>query len=98
MLLTCIKCGTPTSPQLDLGDADTFYCPDCEEQFTLAEVEQMIGDWQKVINWVKLCPARQPDASQPTGDPITDRIIRSVRGEGPLTLNAPGTGRAFPTP
>jgi hypothetical protein len=84
MELTCIKCGEQACIQLDLSDGDTFRCPECEQDFTLAEVEQAIGNWQKVIAWVKLCPARRPQPDPrdvPAPDPIAERIMNTLRGE-----------------
>jgi hypothetical protein len=69
---------------LDLLDGDTFRCPECNDDFTLAEVEQAIGNWQKVIAWVKLCPAHQPQPlpqDVPPADPIAERIVNTLRGE-----------------
>jgi hypothetical protein len=92
MLLTCIKCGVETELQLCLQmrpeagvcENDGMYCPECEDDFKLTEVEKMLNDWQRLLDWVKLCPARQPQTDPrdvPAPDPIADRIIRSVRGD-----------------
>lgn len=78
-LLTCIKCGTPTTPHLDLGDGDTFYCPDCEEHFTVAEVETVVGNWQRMLAWVKRCPSR-PENCEIGGAESRSKPIPSTAG------------------
>ena len=44
---------------LDLADGDTLHCNDCDEEFTVADVEALVESWSKLLPWLKQHPARQ---------------------------------------
>jgi hypothetical protein len=56
MTLHCIKCGDEAALTLNLADGDSITCPDCEGEFTVEDVETMIGEWQQAIAWIKTMP------------------------------------------
>ena len=57
--LCCIKCGEEVCLSLDLNDLDTVRCPECDGEFTLDEVRTFLGQWQRLLAWVDLAPARE---------------------------------------
>ncbi len=54
--LPCIKCGEETTIRLDLDDCDRMTCGECSAEFTLAEVQDVIGRWQPVLQWLGTAP------------------------------------------
>jgi hypothetical protein len=58
LLLPCPLCGEQqASVSLYLDDMDTCYCRDCENEFSLDTVRELIARWQRVLSWVDACPA-----------------------------------------
>jgi hypothetical protein len=57
--LTCLACGQEASISLDLDTLDTFRCPECENDFSRETVEEVIGQWRKVLDWIDLAPAKE---------------------------------------
>jgi hypothetical protein len=44
---------------LDLADGDTLSCPECDETFTVADVEALVASWSKLLPFLCSHPARQ---------------------------------------
>lgn len=64
MKLGCIKCGKAAdqaSIRVDLDNAD-IHCSDCDETFTIEEVEEFVTGWVAVLPWLKQHPARRQPA------------------------------------
>lgn len=59
MDVVCIRCGDATNVTVDLDDGDTLRCQECEESFTVGEVEAVVECWAKLLPWLRLHPARQ---------------------------------------
>ena len=59
--LPCLKCGaTEGQLTLDVRDGDTLRCDQCNDEFTLADVEQTLAAWTAALPWLKSHPARTP--------------------------------------
>lgn len=58
--LICPRCMTASAIRLDLADGDTLHCPECEEEFTVADVESLVNCWSRLLPWLKSHPARVP--------------------------------------
>lgn len=63
MELTCIKCGAEAAIRVDLTDGDTCHCPECDDEFTVSEVETLVEQWSAVLPWLKSHPARTAEAA-----------------------------------
>ena len=59
MDVICPRCLNAESVTLDLDDGDRLHCPGCDEEFTVADVEALVGCWSKLLPWIKQHPARQ---------------------------------------
>lgn len=57
--LKCPECGADAIMRLDLDHLCRCTCDNCAESFTLDDVRAMIAQWQKVLAWVDLCPAKE---------------------------------------
>lgn len=57
----CPKCFEETSIKVNIEDGDTLECPNCEEEFSLSNVIDMIESWKGLLPWLKSHPARQPE-------------------------------------
>lgn len=62
MNVTCPKCLSEASVRLDVSDGDTLTCADCNEEYTVADVEAVIESWSRLLPWIKSHPARQQPA------------------------------------
>lgn len=60
--LICPKCLSESAVRLDIADGDTLSCPECDGEFTVADVEQLVVCWSKLLPWLKSHPARQLEA------------------------------------
>jgi hypothetical protein len=57
----CILCGSNAgSVRVDLDDGRTMTCTECEDEFTVDDVLEVIGTWQVLLSWLETHPARQP--------------------------------------
>lgn len=63
--LMCPKCAVLGGIiRLDLDDAETFSCDDCDETFTADDVRDLVDaarGWERMLAWVEKCPARAAD-------------------------------------
>lgn len=62
MDLPCIKCGVANNVTLNLTDGDTVYCSDCNTEYSVGDVREVIAAWGPILKWVESHPARQPEA------------------------------------
>lgn len=60
MNVMCPKCLSETCVKLDVTDGDTLSCPDCEEEYTVADVEALVESWGRLLPWIRSHPARLP--------------------------------------
>lgn len=51
----CLKCGE-NAVGVNLADAE-FFCGECSESFGMAEVEDMVNGWLRVLPWLRMHPA-----------------------------------------
>ncbi len=58
--LTCLKCGQEAVIRIDLDDLSTFTCCECDEEFTRANVERVLGQWAQVLTWIDTAPSATP--------------------------------------
>lgn len=60
VLLPCPCCGEASAAlTVNLGhldDAECFQCLECSAEFGLADVEDLIAKWTKILAWVKAVP------------------------------------------
>lgn len=57
--LVCPHCAeqeASVSVLLNQLDCQQFRCEECNTEFSIEDMEAMIGRWQKVIQWVKSVP------------------------------------------
>jgi peptide subunit release factor 1 (eRF1) len=59
MKTICPKCLVESCIKVDIEDGETINCPECEEEYTLTEVIEMIESWKELLPWLKSHPARQ---------------------------------------
>ena len=52
--LRCLICGHEDCVSLDLDDLKTFRCRECEDEFSIDTVEEVVKSWQKVAAWVEM--------------------------------------------
>lgn len=56
--LPCPKCGEDGACiTLDLSDLETCHCPECDGDFGLGDVRDLISKWSAVLKWVDAAPA-----------------------------------------
>jgi len=61
METTCPRCLTQgATVTLELADGDTLHCNDCDEEFTVGDVEALVESWGKLLPWLRQHPARLP--------------------------------------
>jgi hypothetical protein len=56
--LPCPRCGEEASIRIDLDDLDTFTCQECDNDFTLDTVRNLIDRWQRVLAWIDRAPGQ----------------------------------------
>lgn len=81
MEVSCIKCGTTSSVVVDVEDGG-LSCSQCNESFTVEDVEAVLAGWTAVLPWVKAHPARLAAAAEargPADDPAISRLTKAVR-------------------
>lgn len=85
MTVTCPKCLCEARVALDVTDGDTLRCPECEEEYAVADVEAVVASWARLLPWIRSHPARAdrpegvPPRYAPRPDPAVARIADAVR-------------------
>ena len=57
--LPCLKCGEQAALTLRLDaldEDDAIHCPECEADYSLADVRWTLGAWQALLNWCDAAP------------------------------------------
>lgn len=57
--LPCIKCGEIGCLTLNLNgldDSAAFTCAECNGEFGIEEVQQVLGAWSKALAWIETAP------------------------------------------
>jgi len=60
--LRCPKCNEEAQITIDLDDLHTLTCRECEDEFNLADVRDLVAQaarWQKVLDFIALAPAAE---------------------------------------
>ncbi len=60
MNLICPRCMSEAVVRLDLDDGDTLTCHECDESYTVAEVDALVAGWTRLLPWLLTHPARTP--------------------------------------
>ena len=58
MNLICPRCLNHAVIRLEVGDGDTLTCAECEEEFSLTDVVNMVESWKPLLPWLCAHPAR----------------------------------------
>jgi hypothetical protein len=56
MTLHCILCGADAAIKLDLADGETLTCPECGDDFAIADVQERVDQWSKALKWIATMP------------------------------------------
>ncbi len=57
ILLPCPLCGEKDATlHLSLGDGDTVKCGECDNEFSLDVVREIIQRWPAVLKWIDAMP------------------------------------------
>jgi hypothetical protein len=60
ILLPCPCCGEAgASIQLSLSDGDSMRCLDCDGEFTLASIREILARWPVVVKWIESMPSSE---------------------------------------
>lgn len=64
-MVRCIKCGKPSDEALIGVDVNTaeIHCGECDETYTVDDVREQIEEWGRLVRWIELHPANDPDAA-----------------------------------
>ncbi len=58
--LPCLKCGEQDALtiRLDaLDEDDAIHCPECDQDYSLADARAAVAAWQQLLAWCDLAPA-----------------------------------------
>lgn len=58
MAVPCLKCGE-TGVVLVSVDDGSLVCSQCDEEYTVQDVEQHLAQWGRVLPWLRAHPALQ---------------------------------------
>ena len=58
MNVICPRCLCSSAITLDVTDGDSLHCPECDEDYTLTDVVELVESWGKVLPWLMAHPAR----------------------------------------
>lgn len=57
ILLPCPRCGEEDATVLlNLAEPDSCHCSECDEDFSLSDIENLVARWRKVIDWIDTMP------------------------------------------
>jgi hypothetical protein len=60
LLLPCPLCGEQgASISLYLDDMDTCHCRDCDNEFSLDTVRDLLAKWSRVLAWADSAPTAE---------------------------------------
>lgn len=54
--LKCLSCNEADCIMLHLDDCTTFQCRECEDTFTVEDVQAHLAAWRSVLDWVDAVP------------------------------------------
>lgn len=54
--LRCPLCGHDGIQSLDLDDLATFRCQECGDEYTAADVRELLSAWGRVLDWIETAP------------------------------------------
>ena len=56
--LPCPKCGEESATiDLNLADADTLHCQECDTTFSVMDVKSLIARWTPILAWIDAMPS-----------------------------------------
>jgi uncharacterized protein YbaR (Trm112 family) len=65
MLTHCLLCGAEAAITVRVEDFDTLACPECNEEFDLALVEERMGQMAALVRACKSAQAAMAEAESP---------------------------------
>lgn len=63
MTTICPKCMEDVCIRVNVHDGDTLTCDNCDEEYTVAAIDELIESWKPLLAWLKAHPARVSDAA-----------------------------------
>ena len=63
MKTICPKCMDDVCISVNLDDGDTLTCSSCDEEYTVAAIDELIESWKPLLAWLKAHPARVSDVA-----------------------------------
>lgn len=58
MSVVCPKCLSESQVAVNVEDGESLYCPECEENYTVTEVRELLDSWKAILPWLEAHPAR----------------------------------------
>jgi hypothetical protein len=58
MKTICPKCMEESAICVDLADGDTLTCAECDEEYSLGAVIDLVESWGRLLPWLRSHPAR----------------------------------------
>jgi transcription elongation factor Elf1 len=60
MTLPCPRCGEANASfDLNLADGDTLHCQDCDENFSVEEIRDLVKRWGRMLAWIDSMPSEE---------------------------------------
>lgn len=57
--LPCPRCGEKdANVALYMAEGDLFQCQECEEEFSVEDIRQILAFWGPVVKWLDAMPTR----------------------------------------
>jgi hypothetical protein len=54
--LPCPKCGEDAAVRLDLDDLNVCSCRNCDEEFEIGLIRDLMAKWGPVLQWIDAAP------------------------------------------
>jgi hypothetical protein len=59
LFLACIKCGLAGDIVLNLNDLESFQCQECGTRFSAFEIQFVMNQWKKALDWIDAAPVKE---------------------------------------
>lgn len=57
--LPCPKCGEQDAITVNLYDVEDLHCSECDTDFSLQEIRELLAAWGPVVKWLDTAPVRE---------------------------------------